>query len=164
MEYARMAGEPLTILLVEDNADHAELVLRSLRNHHIANEIRHVTDGAAALDYLFQRGLYANPKTSPRPHVVLLDLRLPKVDGLEVLRAIKTHKTLVAIPVVILTTSEAETDIARAYEFCANSYLVKPMGFPEFAELMNALGFYWLCWNRPPKANPSGEAVGAEHE
>jgi CheY-like chemotaxis protein len=145
-----MEGEPLVILLVEDNPDHTELIVRSLQDHRVANRIYHVPDGEAALDYLFRRGEYEDPKKSPRPHVILLDLRLPKVDGQEVLQAIKTTERLRRIPVVIVTTSEAERDVAQAYDSHANSYLVKPVDFDKFTQLMDDLGFYWLGWNRRP--------------
>jgi CheY-like chemotaxis protein len=145
-----MMGEALLIMLVEDNADHAELVIRTLENHRIANRIKHFTDGQSALDYLLRRHEYANPDASPRPHIILLDLRLPRVDGLEVLRAIKQEEELKGIPVIILTTSEAEKDVARAYDNHANSYLVKPVGFEDFSKLMDDLGFYWLGWNAHP--------------
>jgi len=143
-------GEPLVILVVEDNPDHAELIMRSLEEHRVANKVHHVADGEAAQDYLFRQGDYADPKKSPRPHVVLLDLRLPKVDGLEILKEIKTSDELKKTPVVILTTSEAEQDVARAYEHRANSYLVKPVDFDKFTRLMHDLGFYWLGWNYYP--------------
>jgi CheY-like chemotaxis protein len=145
-----MEGEPLVILLVEDNPDHTELIVRSLQDHRVANRIYHVPDGEAALDYLFRRGEYGDPEKSPRPHVILLDLRLPKVDGQEVLQAIKTTERLRRIPVVIVTTSEAERDVAQAYDSHANSYLVKPVDFDKFTQLMDDLGFYWLGWNRHP--------------
>ncbi len=143
-------GKPLTILHVEDNSDHADLVARTLSNHCVANDIMLVCDGQAALDYLFHRGEYADPLKSPHPSLVLLDLRLPKVDGLDVLSVIKTTEELSSIPVVILTSSEAEVDLVRAYKHHANSYLVKPVGFEEFSQMMGQLGFYWLCWNRNP--------------
>ncbi len=143
-------GEPLAILLVEDNPDHTELIMRNFQDHRVANRIYHVADGEAALDYLFRRGKYADPEQSPIPHVILLDLRLPRIDGLEVLREIKTDQTLRIIPVVILTTSETEVDVARAYSRHANSYLVKPVDFDRFTQLMYDLGFYWLAWNRQP--------------
>jgi CheY-like chemotaxis protein len=146
-----MMGEPVLVMLVEDNADHAELVVRTLEDHHIANRIEHFIDGQTALDYLFRRGEYEDPATSPRPHMILLDLRLPRVDGLEVLRVIKEDEVLKNIPVIILTTSEAEKDMARAYDNYVNSYLVKPVGFDEFRRLMNDLGFYWLGWNTHPR-------------
>jgi len=145
---AKLKGEPLAILLIEDNQDHAELVKRGLQDHRLLNKVHHVSDGKAVLDYLFRQGTYADPTQSPRPHVILLDLRLPKVDGLEVLGKIKSDEELCLIPVVILTTSEAEKDLARAYKYHANSYLVKPLDFEKFVQLMNDLGFYWLGWNR----------------
>ena len=147
-----MEGRPLRILLVEDNPDHAELVLRGLEDHHVGNDLVHVPDGEEALDYLFRRGRYGDPGLSPRPDLVLLDLRLPKVDGLEVLRQIKEAPGEVGrLPVVILTTSQGETDLARAYDHHANSYLVKPLDFPRFTDLMRDLGYYWLVWNRRPQ-------------
>lgn len=143
-------GAPLTILLVEDNIPHAELVKRSLEAHQIANRIYHVADGEAALAYLFRQGVYADPVTSPRPHVVLLDLRLPKLSGLEVLREIRASRELHTVPVVVLTTSTAARDVTRAYEQHVNSYLVKPVDFAQFTQLMHDLGFYWLSWNYYP--------------
>jgi len=137
-------------MLVEDNADHAELVIRTLEEHQIANKVRHFLDGQSALDYLFQRGEFSNPATNVRPHVILLGLRLPRVDGIDVLKAIKEDDHLKSIPVVVLTTSEAEKDVAKAYYNHANSYLVKPVGFDEFKRLMDDLGFYWLSWNTNP--------------
>jgi CheY-like chemotaxis protein len=145
-----MKGEPVVVLLVEDNEDHAELVKRQLVDHRIANQLVHVTDGQSALDYLLQAGPYADPASSPRPHVILLDLRLPKVDGIEVLKSCKSNESLSTIPVVILTTSEAECDLDQAYENHANSYLVKPVDFNKFKQLMDDLGFYWLSWNKIP--------------
>jgi CheY-like chemotaxis protein len=135
---------------VEDNSSHAELIMRSLAGHQVANRIVHLRDGEAALDYLFHRGAYADPLTSPRPHVILLDLRLPRVDGLEVLQAIKTSANVGTIPTVILTTSGAESDVATAYALHANSYMIKPDDFAEFTQLLQALGFYWLFWNYYP--------------
>jgi len=146
-----MMGEAVLVMLVEDNPDHAELVMRTLADHRVANRIIHFADGQTALDYLFRQGDYANPSTSPRPHVILLDLRLPRVDGLEVLRMIKESAELCVIPVVVLTTSEAERDVARAYNNHANSFLVKPVGYEEFTGLMQDLGFYWLGWNTHPQ-------------
>jgi CheY-like chemotaxis protein len=145
-----MIGEPILVMLVEDNVDHAELVIRTLEEHRIANKVRHFLDGQSALDYLFHRGEFSDPATSVRPHVILLDLRLPRVDGIDVLKAIKEDEHLKTIPVVVLTTSEAEKDVAKAYYNHANSYLVKPVGFDEFKRLMDDLGFYWLSWNTNP--------------
>jgi len=145
-----MVGEPILVMLVEDNVDHAELVIRTLEEHRIANRVRHFLDGQSALDYLFQRGEFTGQTANARPHVILLDLRLPRVDGIDVLKAIKEDNDLKTIPVVVLTTSEAEKDVARAYYNHANSYLVKPVGFEEFKKLMDDLGFYWLSWNTHP--------------
>jgi CheY-like chemotaxis protein len=145
-----MVGEPILVMLVEDNLDHAELVMRTLDEHHIGNHIVHFQDGQTALDYLLRQGEYRDPASSPRPHVILLDLRLPRVDGIEVLKLIKETEDLKMIPVVVLTTSEAEKDVARAYYNHANSYLVKPVGFEEFRQMMHDLGFYWLGWNTNP--------------
>ncbi len=145
-----MNGEPLVILHVEDNKDHSDLVVRTLKTHRVANALHVVSDGEEALDYLFRRGKFESPEKSPCPNIVLLDLRLPKIDGMEVLRIMKTTEELLRIPVVVLTSSEAETDVAKAYDFHANSYLVKPIGFDKFAEMMEHLGFYWLGWNKYP--------------
>jgi CheY-like chemotaxis protein len=145
-----MNGEPLTILLVEDNADHAELIKRSLDDSMVANRLHHVEDGEAALAFLHGQGAYADRQRLPRPHLILLDLRLPRIDGLEVLKEIKSHPDLHTIPVVILTSSDAEHDMALAYEYHANSYLTKPVDFGRFTVLLKDLGFYWLAWNKHP--------------
>jgi CheY-like chemotaxis protein len=145
-----MDGEPIVILLVEDDAAHAEIVRRNFEELRVANRLMHVADGQAALDYLYRRGGFADPTSSPRPGLILLDLRLPKVDGLEVLRTIKTDPDLMRIPVVILTTSSIEADMARAYDSHANSYLTKPVDYRQFVALMESLGYYWLAWNRHP--------------
>lgn len=147
---AELNGEPLHILLVEDNEDHAELVIRGMRDHQVANTIHHVSDGEKALDYLFNRGTYADTAKNPRPNLVLLDLRLPRIDGLDVLKTIKTTPALLRIPVVVLTSSEAENDILQSYDYHANSYIVKPLDFKTFTRLMKDLGFYWLGWNAKP--------------
>jgi two-component system response regulator len=144
---AELTGDSLHILLVEDNEAHAELVIRGLRDQQVANRIHHVSDGEKALDYLFRRGAYTDPVQNPRPNLILLDLRLPRVDGLEVLRTIKTTPDLLRIPVVILTSSDAESDIVKSYDYYANSYIVKPLDFKTFTKLMKDLGFYWLGWN-----------------
>jgi CheY-like chemotaxis protein len=143
-------NEFVLVMLIEDNLDHAELVMRTLAEHQVVNQIRHFTEGQSALDYLFRREEYTDPAKSPRPNLILLDLRLPRVDGLEILKEIKNSDELRCIPVVVLTTSEAERDIARAYLNHANSYLVKPVGFEEFNKLMEDMGFYWLGWNTSP--------------
>ncbi|MDR3669351.1 MAG: response regulator [Holophaga sp.] len=149
-----MIGEPFLILLVEDEPAHAEIVRRNLEDFRVANRIVHLSDGQAALDYLFRQGSYADAQAFPLPGMVLLDLRLPKVDGLEVLRTVKADPALSRIPVVILTTSAAESDMARAYECQANSYLVKPVDLADFSSLMETFGFYWLAWNQYPHGAP----------
>ena len=145
-----MNGEPLNILLVEDNSAHAELVMAGFEKDNVANRIHHVWDGEEALDYLLHKGAYREAEKYPVPNLVLLDLRLPKIDGLEVLKVIKEDATLRRIPVVVLTTSDAERDVAMAYDQHANSYLVKPLDFEKFHKMMIDLGFYWLAWNRHP--------------
>ncbi len=141
------------ILLVDDNEDHAEIVIRSFKSHDAAVPIRHVTDGETALDYLFRRGEYSDPRQSPRPHLILLDLRLPRVDGLEVLKEIKQTEELRAIPVVILTSSHAGNDVKVACDYHANGYVVKPLEFSKFTQLIRDIGRYWLGWN----VNVSGQ-------
>jgi CheY-like chemotaxis protein len=136
------------VLYVEDDIDHAELVRRSLSRYARGGRIVHIGDGEAALDYLAR----IDSDDVDRPGLILLDLRLPKVDGFEVLRTVKSNPRLSDIPVVILTTSSNDGDIERAYEQRANSYLVKPEDFPSLDELMRSLGSYWLYWNALPAA------------
>lgn len=143
-------GEPISILQVEDDPAHAEIVRRNLEGARMASRLTHVSDGQAALDYLTRQGEYADTQRYPQPHLILLDLRLPKVDGLEVLKAIKTSPHLDGLPVVILTTSAAEADMVKAYQYHANSYLVKPVDHAQFQQLMQAFGYYWLAWNQYP--------------
>lgn len=145
-----MKGEPIVILLVEDDEAHAEIVRRNFQDYRLANTLMRVRDGQAALDYLNRQNGFSDPASSPRPGIILLDLRMPKVDGLEVLKSIKTNPKLLQIPVVILTTSQAETDKVKAYAAHANSYLVKPVDFTQFTELMKTFGFYWVAWNQYP--------------
>jgi DNA-binding response OmpR family regulator len=140
-----MTMDPISILLVEDNPDHAALVMRGLASNQIANRIVHVEDGETALNYVQKRGEYAG---APTPQLILLDLRLPKVDGLEVLKILKSNDDTKRIPIVILTTSDAERDVAMAYDCHANSYMVKPVTFESFMELTKTLGFYWLVYNK----------------
>ena len=145
-----MKGNPIIILLVEDDIAHAEIVRRNFSKSRIANCLMHVEDGQAALDYLYRRNGFGDPAGSPRPGIILLDLRLPKVDGLEVLKTVKADSDLGRIPVVVLTTSASEKDVVKAYENHANSYLVKPVDFEQFTEMMETLGYYWLAWNEYP--------------
>ena len=148
----QVSGKQLLILLIEDNPAHAELVKRSFEEQRVGYQITHLSDGEQAVEYLFQRGDFADKQKHPRPHIILLDLRLPRLDGLDVLRQIKTadEEALRRIPVVILTTSEAEKDLAQAYERRANSYVVKPLNFEGFTALMDDLGYYWQQWNYYP--------------
>jgi two-component system response regulator len=142
---------PVDILLVEDNPQDAELTARALKKRHLANWLFVVEDGAKALDFIFCRGEYAQREASNRPKVVLLDLKLPKVNGLEVLHALKADEQTRAIPVVMVTSSAEDPDIRTAYELGANSYVVKPVDFDAFVETMSHLGFYWLLVNQTPK-------------
>jgi two-component system response regulator len=139
------------ILLVEDNPRDAELTIRALRECTLANRLFVVEDGAEALDFIFGRGQYAQREITHLPKVVLLDLKLPKVDGLEVLQAIKTDQRTKTIPVVMVTSSREDPDIRTAYSLGANSYVVKPVGFDAFMDAMSHLGFYWLLINQAPK-------------
>ena len=146
-----MNGKPITILLVEDDPAHAEIVRRNLETARVANILKWVADGQEALDYLFRVGKYQDPVISPAPGLILLDLRLPKIDGIEVLNVIKSDPVLSVIPVVIMTTSAAESDLARAYKNHANSYVVKPLDLNKFTALLDTIGYYWLVWNERPK-------------
>ena len=140
------------ILLVEDDDSHVMLVKRCLNDTNAAKEVCRVSNGKDALDYLFRRGDYADEEEkSPRPDLILLDLRMPKIDGLKVLEEIKGSEDLMDIPIVVLTTSENEADITRAYRNHANSYLVKPSDIEEFGNMMKETYSYWLNWNRRPK-------------
>lgn len=141
------------ILLVEDSPLDAEMTLHTLRQHGIGNHIEWLRDGAAALDYLFARGLHAE-RAPLLPRLVLLDLKMPLVDGLEVLRAMKADSELRQIPVVMLTSSAEESDLVRSYELGVNSYVVKPVDFNLFSEEVARLGFYWLLTNRIPEPKP----------
>jgi CheY-like chemotaxis protein len=144
-------GEPIVILLAEDEPAHAEIIRRSIESLRVLNHMVHVEDGQQALDYLYRRGCFADPATSPRPGLILLDLRMPRVDGLEVLKRIKADAQLLRIPTVILTTSATETDLAKAYDNHANSYLVKPVDFAKLTAMMESFGYYWLMWNCSPE-------------
>lgn len=145
-----MMAKPVEILLVEDNPSDEELTLHALRKYKLVNEIEVVRDGAEALDFLFGRGAYADRTVNDVPRMILLDLKLPKVDGLEVLRQIKAEEHLKRIPVVVLTSSNHETDIVESYNLGVNSYIVKPVEFDQFTETVRQLGLYWLLLNETP--------------
>ncbi|MEP7279100.1 MAG: response regulator [Bacteroidota bacterium] len=139
------------LLLVEDNPNDAELTIRQLKKNKMANNLVHVQDGAEAIDFIFSTGKFAGqPDHAQRPRIVLLDLKLPKVSGIEVLKRIKEDPRTQSIPVVILTSSKEDLDIQKCHELGANSYIVKPVNFESFAEAIKNLGFYWLLLNQPP--------------
>jgi len=140
----------MEILLVEDNPADVELTLRALKKHNLANQVKVVRDGAQALDYLFGSGAYAGKNNQPPPKVVFLDLKLPKVDGREVLRRLKANAKTRVIPVVVLTSSQEERDIAESYKLGVNSYVVKPLNFNKFVEAVSELGLYWVLLNQAP--------------
>ena len=146
-----MTREPFVeILLVEDNPNDEELTLRVLQQHRISNRVYVVRDGEEALDFVFGTGQYEERNTDDRPKVILLDLKLPKVDGLEVLKRIKSDPSTRTIPVVVLTSSREERDIINSYELGVNSYIVKPVDFQQFSESVRQLGLYWVLMNQPP--------------
>ena len=139
------------ILLVEDNPQDAELTIRALKKHNLANRLFHVEDGAEALDFLFGRGKYEGRRIDISPKVVLLDLKLPKVNGLEVLRSMKNDSRLHTVPVVMVTSSAEHPDVKAAYNLGANGYVIKPVQFDAFMEAMSKVGIYWLMVNHPMK-------------
>jgi two-component system, response regulator len=145
-------SQQIEILLVEDNECDAELIIRALKKHHFANGILHVKDGQEALDFLFGTGAYAGHTMNDQPKVVLLDVKLPKMDGLEVLRRIKTDEAIKMTPVVMLTSSLENGDLAESYKLRVNSYIVKPVDSEKFEEAIATLGLYWLLLNKLPNA------------
>ena len=138
------------ILLVEDNPNDAELALRALKKHNLANHVAVVTDGEEALDFVFARGKYGHRKIEIGPRIILLDLKLPKVDGLEVLRAIKGDLRTKIIPIIVLTSSKEEKDIVESYKLGVNSYILKPVDFDKFVDAVKEIGYYWLLLNQSP--------------
>ncbi len=147
-----MTNEPVEILLVEDNPYDAELTLHALREIRLANHIEHVRDGAEALDFIFGTGTFAGRSVWIRPKVILLDLKLPKVDGLDVLRRIRADTRTCTIPVVVLTSSREERDVMESYKLGINSYITKPVDSEQFTSAVQQLGLYWLLVNQPPQA------------
>jgi len=139
------------IVIVEDDPNDAELMVRSLKNNRLANQLTVLEDGEQALDYIFCRGQYGDRDSSGTPKVIFLDLKLPKVNGLEVLKQVKSNEDTRKIPVIIVTSSKEDPDIATAYDLGANSYVVKPVGFDEFTKTINELGSYWLAINEEPR-------------
>jgi two-component system, response regulator len=143
--------QDVDILLVEDNQDDAGLVIRALKKSNLSNNLIHLSDGAEALDFLFAKGSFAGRNKEVKPKLILLDLKMPKVDGLQVLREIRNNSDTKSIPVVIMTSSKEEQDIIKSYELGVNSYVVKPVRFENFANAVSDLGFYWLLINQPPQ-------------
>jgi len=141
------------ILLVEDTPEDLELALRALRKANLANHIQIARDGAEAIEFLFAEGAYKGRKVENGPKVILLDLKLPKIDGLEVLKRLKADARTKLIPVVMLTSSKEQSDVIESYKLGVNSYIVKPVNFERFAEAVQELGFYWLLLNQPPKVD-----------
>ena len=147
-----MSQNDVEILLVEDNPNDVELTLHALKKNNIVNRVEIVRDGAEALDYLFATGMYAGRDISSHPKVILLDLKLPKIDGKEVLRRIKADPRTQTIPVVMLTSSREESDLVESYHLGVNSYIRKPVDFEQFTEAVRTIGMYWLLLNEPPVA------------
>ena len=142
--------EEIEILLVEDNRSDAEMTIRALKKNNLANNLLHLRDGAEALDFIFAMGEYDGRKIENRPKVILLDLKMPKINGIEVLRKIKEDARTRKIPIVVLTSSREDPDIQTCYTLGVNSYVVKPVEFEEFHKAISDLGLYWMIVNQPP--------------
>ncbi len=145
-----MNNSEVEILLVEDNVSDAEMTIRALKKNHIVNTLVHLKDGAEALDFIFGTGQYSGRNTRNKPKVILLDLKMPKVDGIEVLRKLKSAEDTKVIPVVVLTSSREDPDVRTCYELGVNSYIVKPVGFDNFSKAIAELGMYWVLLNQSP--------------
>ena len=148
-----MTTQKVEILLVEDNLDDVELTVRALRNENLANNIHVARDGEEALEFLFCNGAYAGRSFNCPPKLILLDLKLPKMDGMEVLKRLKADERTKTIPVVILTCSKEERDLVKGYDLGANSYIQKPVDFDQFRNTVKSVGMYWLLINQPPVTN-----------
>jgi two-component system response regulator len=146
-----MTPAPIDILLAEDNAEDAEMTMRALRRNNLVNQLHWVKDGAEALDYLFRSGAYAGRDAARPPKLVMLDIKMPKVDGIEVLRRLKADPATHAIPVVVMTSSNEERDVVESYRLGVNSYIVKPVQFEAFVETVAKIGLYWVLTNRVPQ-------------
>jgi CheY-like chemotaxis protein len=140
----------IEILLVEDNPNDAEMAIRALKEYHLANRVVHVQDGEEALDFVFGRGAYEGRDTKNKPKIILLDLKLPKVNGMEVLKILKSDPATRLIPIIVLTSSSEESDLIESYKLGANSYLVKPVDFDKFCDSIKEVGLYWLLLNKQP--------------
>ena len=145
-----MSNYEIEIILVEDNPEDAELTIRALKKHHLVNKLIHLENGAEALDFIYCKGIYEGKGLTNIPKVIFLDLKMPKIGGIEVLRKIKSDPHTRAIPIVILTSSAEDPDIKICYELGASSYIVKPVEFDNFAKTVTELGLYWMILNRPP--------------
>lgn len=146
-----MENTEIEILLVEDNPGDAEMTMRVLKKNHIGNHIIHLKDGAEAIDFIFGTGIYENRNVSHKPKMILLDLKMPKVSGIEVLKTLKSDERTRMIPVVVLTSSNEDPDIRSCYELGVNSYIVKPVDFSNFSSVIAELGMYWLLLNKAPR-------------
>jgi two-component system response regulator len=149
-----MKNKIVEILLIEDNPYEAELAIRSLNKYNFTNHLHHIDDGAEALDFIFERGKYEGWDITAKPKLILLDIKLPKIDGIEILRQLKANEKTKTIPVVILTSSKENQDIKTCYDLGANSYIVKPVDFDSFSKAVAELGMYWMLLNNPPDSRP----------
>lgn len=145
-----MENLPVEILLVEDNMDDAELTIHTLRKKNLANQLIHLSDGEQALDFLFGTGEFSGRDIQIKPRLILLDLKMPKIDGMQVLEKVKSNAVTKEVPVVVLTSSKEDPDLKKCYELGANSYIVKPVDFQSFTEAVSELGMYWMLLNHPP--------------
>lgn len=147
-----MANNEVQILIIEDSEEDVALILRALRKNNLANDVKVIDDGQEALDFLLEKGAYANAPKHEQPRVILLDLKLPKVSGVEILREVKSNESTRNIPIVVLTSSKELPDLEECYKLGVNSYIVKPVEFETFLKVVTELGFYWLLLNNTPAA------------